>query len=154
MTPKESQVSFHAWLLKNKLGDLIEKNESQIKQALGSASNERLNQHDREGAGHSFRQFLLDNCPEELRVPPIVDSKNQNMQFEEALKNIYGEFRSLFFHEGLSFASYHHSRVDDFEIGHGIISKGHYYSVDLKKIVPWLSTVVKESLYCYLIQTK
>jgi hypothetical protein len=78
----------------------------------------------------------------------------QNMQFEDALKYIYDKFRCLFFHEGLLFASYHNSKVDNFEISHVVMFKKHLYFIDLKKIVSWLSKVVKESLYCYLIQTK
>jgi hypothetical protein len=74
------------------------------------------------------------------------------MLFEDALKYIYGEFRSLFLHEGLSYASYHTSRVADFEISHVVMFKKHSYFIDLKEIVPWFSRIVKESLYCYPTQ--
>jgi len=128
------------------------KNKREIKGDLESAHEEWLKQPNREGASHNFRQFLLDNCPKELRTPPIEDSKGQHISFEEALKYIYAEFRSLFLHEGLSYASYKvPNKAIHTEVKHVKIVKGKLlYFFDLIKIVPWFSTVVKESLYNYL----
>jgi hypothetical protein len=150
MTPKHGQVSFYSWLAKNKLDDLVMRNKLEIKRALESAQNEWLNHHDREGALHNFKQFLLDNCPAVLTTPPIMDSNEHKMQFEDALVHIYGKFRSLFLHEGLSYASYNIPRVTDFEISHVLMVGRHLYFVDLIRIIPWFSNVVKESLFKYL----
>lgn len=150
MTPKDTQISFYSWLLKNKVDDLRMKNEDGIKQTLNSAYHEWLKQPNREGVFHNFKQFLLDNCPNELRIPPIEDSKQQNVSFDDALKYIYGEFRSLFLHEGLSYASYEVSQNTDLGVNYLKIVGKHLYFFNLIRIVPWFSTVVKESLYNYL----
>ena len=152
MTPKDKQVDFYSWLVKNKLGKLTMKNEREIKENLELARDEWLKQPDREGAFHNFKQFLLDNCPKDLRIPPFEDYRQNNMSFEEALKNIYGEFRSLFIHEGISYASYNISDTMVF-VKHVLIVGKHLYFIDLKELVPWFSIIVKESLYTYLTKT-
>jgi hypothetical protein len=154
MTPKESQIDFFSWLMKNKLDEFVMKNKSEIKGTLDLAHSEWLEQPQREGAFHNFKQFLLDYCPEELKTtPPIENSKEDKLSFGLVLEQIYGKFRTLFFHEGLSYASYDTANVANYSISHVILVKNHLYFIDLKEIVPWFSRVVKESLYCYLTQT-
>jgi hypothetical protein len=149
MTPKDSQVDFYSWLVKNRLGFLSMQGEKELKQDLLSAHEQWSKLPERGGAFHTFRQFLLNNCPVNVRNPPIEDSNRCCMPFADALKNIYAVFRSLFVHEGLSNASY----VDSdkiVSISHILLVGKHLYFVDLKALVPWFSMVVKESLWNYI----
>jgi hypothetical protein len=131
------------------------RNETEIRQSLETARKEWLQQPDREGAFYNFRRFLLDYCPEELRTPPIENSKGQRMSFDEALGQIYGRFRSPFLHEGFADASQIvASRWIHVEACQLTIVKGVLYFIDLTKIVPWFSKIVNESLYSYLMGIK
>ncbi len=137
MTPRSRQIDFYTWLLNNKIQTLTLKNEKEIMRNLESAQREWFQQSDREGASHNFRQFLLDYCPADLRTPPIKDSKGKPMSFEEALKCIYSDFRSLFLHEGLSTASFDVPNPTIlFEVAHMKIVKGVLFFIDLIRIVP------------------
>jgi len=154
MTPKGKQILFVDWLLKNKLDTMAMKNKNELGKAIKSAYKDFLQKPDREGAFYNFKQFLLNNCPEELRTPPI-EKANMSISFEEALGYIYGMFRSLFLHEGLSYASYEvPNKVAHIEVKHIKIINGKLLLFDLIKILPWFSNVVKESLYNYLIKNK
>ena len=42
MTPKESQIGFFSWLMKNKLDEFVMKNKSEIKETLDLARSEWL----------------------------------------------------------------------------------------------------------------
>jgi hypothetical protein len=154
MTPKGKQVPFADWLLKNKLDTMAMKNENELRKAIKSAYQDFLKKPDREGAFYNFKQFLLNNCPEELRTPPIEKAKT-NISFEKALGYIYGEFRSLFLHEGLSYASYKvPNKFVHIEVKHIKIVNGKLLFFNLIKILPWFSNVVKESLCNYLIKNQ
>jgi hypothetical protein len=132
------------------------KNKNELDKAIGSAYQDFLKEPDREGAFHIFKQFLSDNCPKELRMPPIEIGIDQHASFEEALKYIYGIFRSLFLHEGLSLASLDKvpNKATHVERKQLKVVKGKLYLFDLIEILPWFSNVVKESLYNYLIKNE
>ncbi len=130
MTPKESQIDFFSWLVKNKLDGLVMKNKSEIKDTLDLVHKEWREQPQREGAFHSFKQFLLDYCPEDLRItPPVKSSKEDKLSFELVLQYIYGKFRSLFLREGLSYASYDTTNADNFSISHVMLVGKHLYFI-------------------------
>lgn len=152
MNPKHNQIDFYSWLGKNKLDLLEMKSKEEVKKSLSCAHEEWLNLPDREGAFYGFKQFVLENCPPKLRGAPITNSKKEHLPFEDTLKHIYGMFRSLFVHEGYSYASCVPDNVD--YASHVLLVGKDLYFIDLKTIVPWFSSVVKESLIKYLITAK
>lgn len=159
MTPKRKQVSFVPWLLKNRLNELEMKSRNELKEAIESASKDFLEIPHREGAFYNFRQFLLENCPKNLRVGPFKMIDDSCLPFEEALSFIYDEFRSEFIHEAIPTVSSENlskkeNKYRQIEYLGGFYSskKGRkWMQLKPSEILIWFSQVVKESLYHYLL---
>jgi hypothetical protein len=109
-----------------------------------------------------FRKFLKQDCPEEFQKSPmkIFVSKKEVRQatFEESISYIYGNFRSLFLHEGIGRVTvelpvglknayfFSDSLADKY--------REKYYIIERLEILDWFDRVVKESLWCFLNNSK
>jgi len=155
-----TSVIFKDWLLNNKLGELVNKSESQIAECLNRAYQEYLSaEENREGIAYNFRKFLNDYCPESLKKPPIKVYKGQGNPFDIAVRGMYSRFRSLFLHAGIGYAGITNQPYIDEETGEPVHMiaiplllkvDGKYVSVELTKITDWFAEVVRQSLFQYL----
>ena len=97
---------FKDWLLSNKLSELANKNETQVRKSVNQSYEEYLlSIKEREGIAYNFRKFLATYCPDELKNPPITVYKGKGTPFDIALRGLYSRFRSFFLHEGIGYAS-------------------------------------------------
>jgi len=155
-----TSVIFKDWLLNSKLGELANKNESQVGECLNRAYQEYLSaEENREGIAYNFRKFLNDYCPEGLKKPPIKVYKGQGDPFDIAVRGMYSRFRSLFLHAGIGYAGITNQPYIDEETGEPVHMiaiplllkvDDKYVSVELTKITDWFAEVVKQSLFQYL----
>lgn len=153
-------IIFKDWLRKHWLNQLVNNNEAQIEKELNKAYEHYVSsEKNREGISYNFREFLLTYCPEKLRNPPIKIYKGKRDKFEVAVRAIYSNFRSLYLHRGIGYASVADKphideetgeRVHMFAIPLLIKSDGQYISVELTKITEWFSNVVKSSMFRYI----
>jgi hypothetical protein len=109
-----------------------------------------------------FVEFLMKNCPLSAQNSPmrIFVRKDEIRQasFEESISYVYGNFRSLFLHEGigrvtaelppgLERAGLISSSLAD-KHKHGKIDK--IYIIELLHVLDWFDNVVKQSLWQFL----
>jgi hypothetical protein len=155
MRPRTKQIEFSTWLIKNRLDDLEMKNKKELETAICNARSDFLKIPEREGARHNFIQFLLENCPTELRTVPNVLADHYERKkidaefpFKEALELIYDRFRSLFIHEALpSFYKPETRNFVNYRMHRIVIYQKHLITLDLVEFLDWFSKVVKESLW-------
>jgi len=110
-----------------------------------------------------FRKFLIENCPQEARTSSmrIFVSKDEVRQatFEESISYIYGNFRSLFLHEGIarveaeSPPGLERTRLISSSLADKHRQKEKIYMIELLKVLNWFENVVKESLWYFLTRT-
>lgn len=154
-------VVFKDWLINNKLSELNNKNEQQLRRILNRAFEEYVSlEGNREGISYNFRKFLTNYCPKKLRNPPIEIYKGTGDFFDVALRVIYSNFRCLYLHEAIGYASTVDEPYIDKETGDPIKLIGcpllmkvgsNFVSIELTKISYWFTEVVKSSLFQYLI---
>lgn len=109
-----------------------------------------------------FRKFLIENCPQEAQTSPmrIFVSKNEVRQatFEESISYLYGNFRSLFLHEGIARVKVEpppgleHAHLISSSLAdkHKHKQDEKIYIIERPKVLDWFENVVKESLWCFL----
>lgn len=171
--PERRQVIFKEWIVKNKLGSLSNKTESELKKILDSLYEDYLEVQDREGASYNFKCFYIDNCPPDLKsdIPIEIIKKDSNDKrgfttewatFEEALGIVYSRYRSKYVHEGLGYLF----SVEDIEetkdeedidpeilLGAPMLDrlkKNKYYRLNLNSLYPWFDKIACRSLCNYL----
>jgi len=152
---------FKDWLIENKLEELSNKSKEEVRKILNRAYQEYINSViDREGAFYNFMKFLLENCPEKLRRAPIDIYRNTvgfvQASFEDSLRFTYDRFRSLFLHRGIGRASLDlPPKLKGAHLMFARLLDKHrrkVYSTDLIKLLNWFESVVKESLFQFLIK--
>jgi hypothetical protein len=106
----------------------------------------------RKGNFERFKKFLLDYCPNELRKVP---TEEYEFPFDEALNHIYRKFRNPYVHEAVPFfpaqEKKNNIQVTAFQT---FIYGRHLIFIEYNEFFKWFSSVVKVSLYKYLIQVK
>lgn len=150
---------FKDWLINRKLQGLSMKKEGELKRTLNHAYQEYVDTEPyREGAFYSFRKFLTENCPQEMRKSPIelYDKTKGRRQatFDESITYIYAKFRSLFLHAGVGRATFIPPRglENAAFIGSDLLDlyRKKAYAIDQLRVVAWFENVIKESLWHYL----
>ena len=113
-----------------------------------------------------FIKFLTKNCPVPAQTSPmqIFIRKDETRQatFEESTSYVYGNFRSLFLHEGIGRVSvelppgleraglFSSSLADKHR--HEKVEK--IYIIELLQVLDWFENVVKQSLWQFLANKK
>jgi hypothetical protein len=154
-------ITFKDWLILTRLNELSNKNQAHLEKELNKAYADFIDsEKNREGISYNFRKFLLTYCPTELRKPPIKVYNGKGDDFEIAVRAIYSNFRSLYLHAGIGYASVADKPYVDKETGEEVdifaipllIKSGRkYISVELTKITSWFAEVVKKSMHQYLV---
>ena len=157
-------IVFKDWLVNNRLMELINKSEGQLRRILNRAYQDYASsEENREGISYNFRKFLTTYCPEGLKNPPIKIYKGEGGLFDITLRAIYSNFRCLYLHEGIGYASTADQPLIDKETGEPIhliavpllVKVGRkYVSIELTKITDWFAEVIKNSLFQCLISKK
>ena len=157
-----SNTIFKDWLIKNKLDDLKNKSEEQLRKTLNRAFQDYLiHKNNQKWTSCNFRNFLTKYCPDELKKPPIKILKGKDDLFDTALRVIHSNFRSHHFHESIGYAISPNESIIDKEFGTPIELvvdsfllkvSSKYIAFELTKITFWFAEVVKHSLFQYLIK--
>ncbi len=152
-------VIFKDWLLKQDLTNITKQDEKHVRAFINKAYDDYMLSDDRDGISYNFMKFMLKYCPKELRTPPIIVYKGAGDPFNILVRGLYSNFRSLFLHGGIGYASLVDKPYIDDETGEPITMiaiplllkmGGKVVSVELTKLVPWFSEVVLCSLVNYL----
>jgi hypothetical protein len=155
-------TTFKDWVLTNKLDELTNRNEKQVRDSLNKAyKNYVYNEENREGITYNFRKFLTTFCPNELKIPPVEIYRGNGDSFEITLRAIYSKFRCLFLHEGTGYPGIVNEPLIDeetgeegFDLGTPLLTylddKKYVVSIKLHEITIWFEDVVRKSLLNYL----
>lgn len=106
----------------------------------------------RKGNRKRFRKFLLDYCPTELKKVP---TENHEFPFAKALNHIYNRFRNPYVHEAKPFFPDQEKKNNIQAVAMQLfLYERQWIAIEYKEFLKWFSSVVKRSLYNYLIGEK